>query len=369
MAIATAQLPNLYQAPHVDARRTAQNTNDLRGKINRIKVNADGSYSIPAGNMFPVGTPKTRPEIYAMGFRNPYRIQVDSNNVAYITDYSPDSNVPENFRGPAGTGRVEIVTKPSNYGWPLCYAPDLPYYRWNFNTSRPLDATPTAYECGNPTRGPQNTSRWVRDGGPAVEPGLEYAPPIVQPDIWYSYRDNTPGSLLGTPCLAYYNGSGATTCPRLFPELFTGGVAPHGAAKYEFNAANPNKKKFPPYYDNSMFLGEFGAGHAARGQARLAGQDPQDQPAAQLRRGAVQPHAAVRVRQPERHAVRSRRRLLPADVRRRLLRRQPGRRHVQVGVRQGPARAERRAQRRQDGRPGPADGELHLDGHGRRRSG
>jgi cytochrome c len=118
------------EAPFVDARRTSQNTNDLRGKINRIKVNADGSYSIPASNLFGVGTPKTRPEIYAMGFRNPYRIQVDSNDVAYITDYSPDSNVPENFRGPAGTGRVEIVTKPSNYGWPLCYAPNLPYYRW-----------------------------------------------------------------------------------------------------------------------------------------------------------------------------------------------------------------------------------------------
>jgi PKD repeat protein/type 1 glutamine amidotransferase len=257
VAIATAQLPNLFQAPQVDARRSSQNTNDLRGKVLRIKVQADGSYTIPSGNLFAPGTAKTRPEIYAMGFRNPYRIQVDSKGVAYVTDYSPDSNVPENFRGPAGTGRVEIVTKPSNYGWPLCYAPNLPYYRWNFNTSRPLDATPQAHDCGNATRGPQNTSRWVRDGGPSVEPGLEYAPPITQPDIWYSYRDNTPGSLLGTPCLAYYDGSGGT-CPRLFPELFTGGVAPHGAAKYEFNAANPNKKKFPPYYDNSMFLGEFG---------------------------------------------------------------------------------------------------------------
>jgi PKD repeat protein/glucose/arabinose dehydrogenase len=248
---------DLYQAPFVDARRTSQNTNDLRGKINRIHVEGDGSYTIPAGNMFAPGTPKTRPEIYAMGFRNPYRIQVDSNDVAYITDYSPDSNVPENFRGPAGTGRVEVVRKPSNYGWPLCYAPNLPYYRWNFNTSRPLDATPTQYECSNPERGPQNVSRWVVNGGPTVEPGLEYAPPIVQPDLWYAYRDNTPGSLLGTPCLAYYDGSGGT-CPRLFPELFTGGVAPHGAAKYEFNPANTNKKKFPPYYDNSMFLGEFG---------------------------------------------------------------------------------------------------------------
>ena len=35
-----------------------------------------------------------------MGFRNPFRIQVDENDVAYITDYSPDSNTPTQFRGP-----------------------------------------------------------------------------------------------------------------------------------------------------------------------------------------------------------------------------------------------------------------------------
>ena len=82
---------NLFNAPSVDARRSALNTNDLRGKVNRIKVNADGSYSIPSGNLFPPGTAKTRPEIYAMGFRNPFRIQVDDAGVAYVTDYSPDS--------------------------------------------------------------------------------------------------------------------------------------------------------------------------------------------------------------------------------------------------------------------------------------
>ena len=50
----------------------------------------------------------------------------------------------------------------------------------------------------------------------------------------------------------------ATECPRLFPELFTGGVAAHGVAKYNFDAGNPNTKKFPPYYDDSVILGEFG---------------------------------------------------------------------------------------------------------------
>jgi cytochrome c len=242
----------LFNAPHVDARRSAQNTNDLRGKVLRIKVADDGSYSIPAGNLFPEpedAGDKTRPEIYAMGFRNPFRIQVDDHGVAYVTDYSPDSQTPQNFRGPAGTGRVEIVRKPANYGWPLCYSPDLPYYRWNFNTSTPLDDPPQTFECGNPAHGPENTSRW--------NTGRTVTPPVTQPDVWYSYRDNTPGAALGTPCFAYYNGSGTTACPQLFPELGTGGVGPHGAARYSFDPDNPNPAKLPPYYDGAIFFGEF----------------------------------------------------------------------------------------------------------------
>ncbi len=241
----------LFNAPHVDARRSALNTNDLRGKILRVDVQDDGSYTIPPGNLFDETADvndKTRPEIYAMGFRNPFRISLDENDVAYITDYSPDSQTPQNFRGPAGTGRVEIVRKPSNYGWPVCYSPDLPYYEWNFNTSTPLHDPPQQFECNNPTKGPDNTSRW--------NTGLVETPPITAPEIWYSYRDNTPGAALGTPCLAYYNGSGGT-CPQLFPELATGGVGPHGAAPYNFNADNPNPTKFPEYWDGAFILGEF----------------------------------------------------------------------------------------------------------------
>ena len=46
-------------------------------------------------------------------------------------------------------------------------------------------------------------------------------------------------------------------CPQLFPELFTAGVGPHGAAPYGYDAANPSATKFPPYYDGAMVLGEF----------------------------------------------------------------------------------------------------------------
>ena len=252
IAIATTVQANLFMPPHVDARRTSLNTNDLRGKILRIKVAGDGSYTSLPGNLFPESEDtdnKTRPEIYAMGFRNPFRIQVDDNNVAYITDYSPDSGTPQQFRGPQGTGRVEVVRKAANYGWPVCMTPDVPYFQWNFNSARPLnEANPTTFECNNPQRGPANTSRW--------NTGRTVTPPITKPDIYYSFN-----AALGTPCFAAYGPSPLGTCPQLFPDFpGTGqgnGVGPHGAAPYKFNASNPNPRKFPPYYDGAFVLGEF----------------------------------------------------------------------------------------------------------------
>ena len=265
----------MFNSPHVDAQRTSQNTNDLRGKLLRITVKPGdiapaeenefgGAYNVPAGNLFPVGTARTAPEVYAMGFRNPFRLTLDKFDVAYVSDYSPDSQFPVQFRGPAGTGRFEIVRKPANYGWPLCYRKDLAYYKWDFNTSTPLPSAtaPELNECDNATRGPQNTSRWVANGGPTVEPGLEFGPPITNPEIWYSYRDNNNQFLYGTPCLDSYGPNAppapiAGMCPRVFPELFTGGVGPHGTAPYNYDASNPSATKFPPYWDGAWVAGEF----------------------------------------------------------------------------------------------------------------
>ena len=248
VTVTTSQEGAWYNAPHVDARRSSLNTNDLRGKVLRISVNPDGSYDIPEGNLFGEDDdPLTRPEIYAMGFRNPFRITLDADDVAYVTDYSPDSRTPQVFRGPAGTGRVEIVDEPANYGWPVCYAPNLPYFKWDFNASQPLDPdNPEMFDCAG---GPENTSRW--------NTGRTQVPPVKQPDIWYSYNDNNPSNPLGTPCLAYYAQDPPGTCPQLFPELGSGGVGPQGAAPYDFDPANDNPTKFPEYFDGAFFLGEF----------------------------------------------------------------------------------------------------------------
>ena len=96
------------QNPAFDAQRSAANTNDLRGKVLRIRPRAGGGYSIPPGNLFRRGAADTRPEIYAMGLRNPFRIEVDPETDAlYVGDYSPDANEADPTRGPAGHGQVD----------------------------------------------------------------------------------------------------------------------------------------------------------------------------------------------------------------------------------------------------------------------
>src|ERR687897_235278 len=97
-----------------DARNTSANTNDLRGKVLRFDpiedIPADtepgmgDTYSVPAGNMFEPGTPNTRPEIYAMGFRQPFTVQADPSNpgTAVVGEYCHDAGSNLANRAPAG---------------------------------------------------------------------------------------------------------------------------------------------------------------------------------------------------------------------------------------------------------------------------
>lgn len=55
----------------LDAQRASSNTNDLKGKILRIRPQPDGTYTIPEGNLFPKGLEKTLPEIYVMAPATP----------------------------------------------------------------------------------------------------------------------------------------------------------------------------------------------------------------------------------------------------------------------------------------------------------
>ncbi|RPK84584.1 Soluble aldose sugar dehydrogenase YliI precursor [Streptomyces sp. ADI97-07] len=68
--------------------------NDLRGKILRITPQDDGTYTVPEGNLFAPGTAGTRPEIYATGLRNPYRITADPRSGALlVSEQGPEGTV------------------------------------------------------------------------------------------------------------------------------------------------------------------------------------------------------------------------------------------------------------------------------------
>ena len=57
----------------------------------------------PTATSSSAGTDKTRPEIYAMGFRNPFRMSVDKpTGIVYVGDYGPDAGAADPSAAPPG---------------------------------------------------------------------------------------------------------------------------------------------------------------------------------------------------------------------------------------------------------------------------
>ncbi|MFD2934719.1 PQQ-dependent sugar dehydrogenase, partial [Spirosoma flavum] len=119
-----------------DSQKSSPNTNDLRGKILRIHPEEDGTYSIPSGNLFPAGTPKTRPEIYTMGNRNPWRPTIDSKTGwIYWGEVGPDGSRDDlEKRGPQSYDEFNRAKEPGNYGWPYFVANNKAYRHYDFET-------------------------------------------------------------------------------------------------------------------------------------------------------------------------------------------------------------------------------------------
>ena len=96
------------------------------------------TYTIPAGNMFDEAQDtanQTLPEIYAMGFRNPFRITVDpKTGWLLLGDYGPDAGSTVANRGPQGSVEFNVVDQPGFYGWPYCVRDNVPYNDFNFAT-------------------------------------------------------------------------------------------------------------------------------------------------------------------------------------------------------------------------------------------
>ncbi|NEE03515.1 ThuA domain-containing protein [Phytoactinopolyspora halotolerans] len=202
-----------------DAQRTSANSNSLSGKVLRIHPENDGSYTIPEGNMFDPGTPDTQPEIYAMGFRNPFRIGVDpATDKLLVADYGPDAGSTNPNRGPDGRVEWNIVDEPGFYGWPYCVGDNTPYIDYDFDTGE----SGQPFDCaGGPVNdSPNNT-------------GITQLPPAIEAEIWYGYSTNP-----------------------LFPEI-GGGGAPMAGGVYRYDADLESDRKWPAYWDGKAIFGEW----------------------------------------------------------------------------------------------------------------
>lgn len=126
-----------------DAQRSSGNTNDLRGKILRIHPEPDGSYSIPEGNLFPLGTLNTRPEIYTIGNRNPWRLSLDSKTGwIYWGEVGPSGVLDSIGFGPRSYDEFNVAKKPGNFGWPHFIGPNKNYWDFDYSTNtvgKPFD--------------------------------------------------------------------------------------------------------------------------------------------------------------------------------------------------------------------------------------
>jgi glucose/arabinose dehydrogenase len=98
-----------------DPGRTAQDMNDLLGKILRLDVSVPGVATVPATNPF-VGMAGVRGEIWSYGLRNPWRFSFDrANGDLSIGDVG--LNAWEEIDYDAATGSTTPGGRGDNYGW------------------------------------------------------------------------------------------------------------------------------------------------------------------------------------------------------------------------------------------------------------
>ncbi|WP_159475056.1 PQQ-dependent sugar dehydrogenase [Dyadobacter sp. 3J3] len=201
-----------------DAQRTAGNTNDLRGKILRIHPEADGTYTVPKGNLFPENIPLTRPEIYVMGCRNPIRISADrKNGYLYWGDVGQNGEK-DSERGPRSWDEWNQAKQAGNFGWPYFAGNNRPYAEYDFAQ----DKAGKFFDPLNPVNHSVNNT------------GLRKLPPAQPAMIWYNYAESDE-----------------------FMHLGTGGKSPMAGPVFYSDQFKKSDRSFPDYYNGKLFIFEW----------------------------------------------------------------------------------------------------------------
>jgi glucose/arabinose dehydrogenase len=210
------------QNRHQNSLRSAGNTNDLRGKIVRIHPEADGSYTIPAGNLFPPGLAKTRPEIYAMGVRNPFSLQVDpKTGWLWEGEVGTDATAPSPDKGAVGYDEINLVTHAVHLGYPFMNGPNDPFQNYDYVNNKPLGLFDPDHLVNN-----SQFNTGLTDLSPAGKP----QPALIYWTVRKEYSKDFP-----------------------FGEGKTAAIA---GPTYRFNPALSNATHFPAWLDGKVFFAD-----------------------------------------------------------------------------------------------------------------
>ncbi len=202
-----------------DAQRSAGNTRSYNGKVLRIRPKLDGpGYTIPEGNLFPADGSLGHPEIYVMGCRNPWRINIDQRTgFLYWGDVGPDAGV-DGARGPRGYDEVNQARSAGNHGWPYFIGNNRAYAMVDFASG----------DIGAPQDPLHPVNHSVNNTG------AQELPPARAPLIYYPASSSDE-----------------------FPEVGTGGRTACAGPVYYFDSQLKSDNQFPAAYDSTLFAYEW----------------------------------------------------------------------------------------------------------------
>ncbi|MDA0161185.1 ThuA domain-containing protein [Solirubrobacter ginsenosidimutans] len=280
-----------------DARQTSGNTNAYEGKLLRIHPMADPgdtpgigtTYTIPDASapngpqLFPpdsqaVKDGKAKPEVFAMGTRNLYSIDVDSKTDKVATAWvGPDQGTDSTTYGTSKTENAALLGAAGNYGWPYCQGGN----RLNYRAKLPNPSASNGGAGANLSDNIRGTVGGGADGQtgaywdcskslPNDSPyntGLTDIPAPKPTNIWYgqnggctNYQRNANGVIV-VP--ANSNTTAAPAVYRECPFAFGGSQAPMTAGIYRKPAGSaPNA--WPAYWDGRWFLSDFAGANNIR---------------------------------------------------------------------------------------------------------
>ena len=248
-----------------DAQKSSANMNDLRGGISRIHPEPDGTYTIPKGNLFPPGTPGTRPEVYVKGTRNGYRLSVDQRTgILYWGDVGPDAGGFDQKRGPGGFDAVMQAKQPGFFGWPYSRGENKAYAKVDFVARAEYSKARAEYDKAKSAH--DKAVKAAKEKGEPAPGPFERKPPTSytagEPKFFEPAKpiNNSPNNtgvkeLPSTqPAFIWYPNGQSTR----FPVVNGGGGRTAMAGPvyyYDENLKSPHK--LPKEFDRTLFIYEW----------------------------------------------------------------------------------------------------------------